>query len=89
MNTAHSWVTQKPVPCFTLAMDFPSIWTTLYAMGAQDKVVQRILRHARPHVTKECYDAIANMKADGKTFEPVTPDAKEADKKARGEAWER
>ena len=24
-------------------------------MGAQDKVVQRILRHARPHVTKECY----------------------------------
>jgi carboxymethylenebutenolidase len=48
-------------------------------------------------------DAIANMKADGKTFDPVTydgaghgfmrsgeaPDAKEADKKARTEAWER
>src|SRR5262252_4308466 len=48
-------------------------------------------------------DAIANMKAAGKTFEPVTydgaghgfmrsgeaPDAKEADKKARSEAWER
>jgi len=48
-------------------------------------------------------DAIANMKAAGKTFEPVTydgaghgfmrsgeaPDAKEADKKARSKAWER
>jgi carboxymethylenebutenolidase len=48
-------------------------------------------------------DAIVNMKAAGKTFEPVTydnaghgfmrsgeaPDAKDADKKARGEAWER
>jgi carboxymethylenebutenolidase len=48
-------------------------------------------------------DAIANMKADGKTFEPVTyegaghgfmrageaPDAKDADKKARAESWER
>jgi len=48
-------------------------------------------------------DAIANMKAAGKTFEPVTydgaghgfmrageaPDAKNADKKARSEAWER
>jgi carboxymethylenebutenolidase len=48
-------------------------------------------------------DAIVNMKAAGKTFEPVTydgaghgfmrsgeaPDAKDADKKARSEAWER
>jgi carboxymethylenebutenolidase len=48
-------------------------------------------------------DAIVNMKADGKTFEPVTyegaghgfmrageaPDAKDADKKARAESWER
>ena len=48
-------------------------------------------------------DAITNMKAAGKTFEPVTydgaghgfmrageaPDAKDADKKARTEAWER
>jgi carboxymethylenebutenolidase len=48
-------------------------------------------------------DAIANMKAAGKNFEPVTydgaghgfmrsgeaPDAKEADKKARNEAWQR
>jgi carboxymethylenebutenolidase len=48
-------------------------------------------------------DAIVNMKAAGKTFDPVTydgaghgfmrageaPDAKEADKKARTEAWER
>jgi hypothetical protein len=24
-------------------------------MGAQDKVVQRILRHSKPHVTKERY----------------------------------
>jgi carboxymethylenebutenolidase len=48
-------------------------------------------------------DAITNMKAVGKTFDPVTydgaghgfmrageaPDAKDADKKARTEAWER
>jgi len=48
-------------------------------------------------------DAIANMKATGKTFEPVTydgaghgfmrageaPDAKEADRKARADAWKR
>jgi carboxymethylenebutenolidase len=48
-------------------------------------------------------DAIVNMKAAGKTFEPVTydgaghgfmrageaPDAKDADKKARTDAWER
>jgi carboxymethylenebutenolidase len=48
-------------------------------------------------------DAITNMKAAGKSFEPVTydgaghgfmrageaPDAKDADKKARTEAWER
>jgi carboxymethylenebutenolidase len=48
-------------------------------------------------------DAITNMKTAGKTFEPVTydgaghgfmrageaPDAKDADKKARTEAWER
>lgn len=29
--------------------------SNLYAMGAQDKVVQRILRHAKPHVTRDCY----------------------------------
>jgi carboxymethylenebutenolidase len=48
-------------------------------------------------------DAIAQMKAAGKTFEPVTyegaghgfmrsgeaPDAKDADKKARADAWTR
>src|SRR5271167_4450900 len=39
-------------------------------------------------------DAIANMKAAGKTFDPVTyagagPDAKDDNKKARTEAWER
>src|ERR1700719_1714699 len=48
-------------------------------------------------------DAIANMKAAGKTFEPVNydgaghgfmrageaPDAKEADRKARADAWKR
>ena len=48
-------------------------------------------------------DAIANMKAAGKTFEPVTydgaghgfmrageaPDAKDADRKARADAWKR
>jgi integrase len=29
--------------------------SNLYAMGAQDKVVKRILRHSKPHVTKERY----------------------------------
>jgi len=29
--------------------------SNLYAMGAQDKVVQRILRHSKPHDTKEHY----------------------------------
>jgi len=29
--------------------------SNLYAMGAQDKVVQRILRHSKPHVTRERY----------------------------------
>jgi hypothetical protein len=29
--------------------------SNLYAMGAPDKVVQRILPHSRPHVTKERY----------------------------------
>jgi len=29
--------------------------SNLYAMGAPDKVVQRILRHSTPHVTKEHY----------------------------------
>ncbi len=29
--------------------------SNLYAMGAQDKVVQRLLRHSKPHVTKERY----------------------------------
>ena len=29
--------------------------SNLYALGAPDKVVQRVLRHSRPHVTKERY----------------------------------
>ena len=31
------------------------IASNLYALGADDKVVQRVLRHAKPHVTKEGY----------------------------------
>jgi integrase len=31
------------------------IASNLYALGANDKVVQRILRHSKPHVTKERY----------------------------------
>jgi hypothetical protein len=27
----------------------------LYELGANDKIVQRVLRHAKPHVTKERY----------------------------------
>jgi integrase len=32
-----------------------AIASNLYALGADDKVVQRVLRHAKPHVTKERY----------------------------------
>ena len=31
------------------------IASNLYELGANEKIVQRILRHARPHVTKERY----------------------------------
>ena|SRR5215472_10376190 len=31
------------------------IASNLYELGANDKIVQRILRHAKPHVTKERY----------------------------------
>ena len=31
------------------------IASNLYALGANDKIVQRILRHAKPHVTRERY----------------------------------
>lgn len=31
------------------------IASNLYELGANDKVVQRILRHSKPHVTKERY----------------------------------
>ena len=31
------------------------IASNLYGLGANDKVVQRILRHAKPYVTKERY----------------------------------
>jgi integrase len=31
------------------------IASNFYELGANDKVVQRILRHAKPHVTKERY----------------------------------
>jgi hypothetical protein len=27
----------------------------LFALGADDKIVQRVLRHAKPHVTRERY----------------------------------
>ncbi len=31
------------------------IASNLYELGANEKIVQRILRHAKPHVTKERY----------------------------------
>jgi integrase len=31
------------------------IASNLYTLGANEKVIQRILRHAKPHVTKERY----------------------------------
>jgi integrase len=31
------------------------IASNLYELGANDKVVQRILRHAKPHITRERY----------------------------------
>ena len=44
------------------------IASNLYALGASDKIVQRILRHARSHVTKERYI---------KTFDPSVIEAME------------
>ena len=44
------------------------IASNLYALGANDKTVQRILRHAHPHVTKERYI---------KTFDPSVVEAME------------
>ena len=32
-----------------------AIASNLYELGANDKIVQRILRHAKPHVTRERY----------------------------------
>jgi integrase len=43
-----------------------AIASNLYALGADDKVVQRVLRHAKPHVTKERYI---------KVFDPAVLDA--------------
>ena len=42
------------------------IASNLYALGDHEKVVQRILRHAKPHVTKERYI---------KAFDPAVVDA--------------
>ena len=42
------------------------IASNLYALGASDKVVQRILRHAKPTVTRERYI---------KAFDPAVPEA--------------
>ena len=42
------------------------IASNLYELGANDKIVQRILRHANPHVTKERYI---------KAFDPAVLDA--------------
>ena len=42
--------------------------SNLYALGANDKIVQRILRHAHPHVTKDRYI---------KTFDPSVIEAME------------
>jgi integrase len=44
-----------PVPWYGWHALRRGLASNLYAMGAQDKVVQRILRHAKPHVTKDCY----------------------------------
>jgi integrase len=42
------------------------IASNLFALGADDKIVQRILRHAKPHVTRERYI---------KVFDPAVLDA--------------
>jgi integrase len=42
------------------------IASNLYALGADDKVVRRILRHAKPHVTRERYI---------KVFDPAVTEA--------------
>jgi integrase len=40
--------------------------SNLYELGANEKIVQRILRHAKPHVTNERYT---------KAFDPAVRDA--------------
>jgi len=32
-----------------------AVASNLFALGADDKIVQRVLRHAKPHVTRERY----------------------------------
>jgi hypothetical protein len=41
--------------CYGIPKPRRGIASNLYALGANDKVVQRILRHAKPHVIRERY----------------------------------
>jgi integrase len=56
------------------------IASNLYALGANEKTVQRILRHAHPHVTKERYI---------KTFDPSVIEAMERLQATRWRCWRR
>ena len=56
-----------------------SLAFNLYKLGANDKIVQRILRHAKPHVTKERYI---------KAFDPAVLGSHAADASDLGRAGE-
>src|SRR6266481_10157044 len=59
------------------------IASNLYALGADDKVVQRILRYAKSHVTKERYikafdpAVLASMKKLEATLDAISQSAPE------------
>ena len=59
------------------------IASNLYALGADDKIVQRILRHAKSHVTKERYikafdpAVLASMKKLEATLDAISQSAPE------------
>ena len=60
--TWTSWLSESSVRRRSIGLEWygwhgfrRGIASNLYELGADEKVVQRILRHAKPHVTKERY----------------------------------
>jgi integrase len=75
MGKAWTWTNQRVIRPAVQASDSPwygrhgfrrGIASNLVELGANDKIVQRVLRHAKPHVTRERYI---------KTFDPALMEA--------------